>query len=172
MKIDFQKININPQLIAFRKRSDSTPTFKTQPEPSETISVYSDSPIRTKPAQLSLFALHDFHGQNLRMERAYTVVQKYDEDKVFKENNFFNPNEPVDKLKLASGDMFLGENKKELQVVNEFLNLAGILATAIGNHECDATLSDFAESLKDVCVVEKAPKVEGRAMTMFLTEKR
>ena len=33
-------------------------------------------------------------------------------------------------------------------------------------------LDDFAESLKDVCVVEKAPKVEGRAMTMFLTEKR
>ena len=33
-------------------------------------------------------------------------------------------------------------------------------------------LDDFAEALKDVCVVEKAPKVEGRAMTMFLTEKR
>ncbi|MBQ3104954.1 MAG: translation initiation factor IF-3 [Lachnospiraceae bacterium] len=33
-------------------------------------------------------------------------------------------------------------------------------------------LDDFAEALKDVCVMEKAPKVEGRAMTMFLTEKR
>ena len=33
-------------------------------------------------------------------------------------------------------------------------------------------LDDFADALKDVCVVEKAPKVEGRAMTMFLTEKR
>ena len=33
-------------------------------------------------------------------------------------------------------------------------------------------LDDFAESLKDVAVVEKAPKVEGRSMTMFLTEKR
>lgn len=33
-------------------------------------------------------------------------------------------------------------------------------------------LDDFAESLKDIAVVEKAPKVEGRSMTMFLTEKR
>ena len=33
-------------------------------------------------------------------------------------------------------------------------------------------LDDFAEALSDICVVEKAPKVEGRSMTMFLTEKR
>ena len=33
-------------------------------------------------------------------------------------------------------------------------------------------LDDFAESLADIAVVEKAPKVEGRSMTMFLTEKK
>ena len=33
-------------------------------------------------------------------------------------------------------------------------------------------LDDFAQALSDVCVVEKAPKVEGRSMTIFLTEKR
>jgi len=33
-------------------------------------------------------------------------------------------------------------------------------------------LDDFAESLSDIAVVEKAPKVEGRSLTMFLTEKR
>ena len=33
-------------------------------------------------------------------------------------------------------------------------------------------LDDFAQALSDICVVEKAPKVEGRSMTMFLTEKR
>ena len=33
-------------------------------------------------------------------------------------------------------------------------------------------LDDFAEALADVSVVEKAPKVEGRSMNMFLTEKR
>ena len=33
-------------------------------------------------------------------------------------------------------------------------------------------LDDFATSLSDISVVEKAAKVEGRSMTMFLTEKR
>ncbi|MBQ4537564.1 MAG: translation initiation factor IF-3 [Lachnospiraceae bacterium] len=33
-------------------------------------------------------------------------------------------------------------------------------------------LDDFAESLADIAVVDKAPKVEGRSLTMFLTEKR
>ena len=33
-------------------------------------------------------------------------------------------------------------------------------------------LDDFAQSLSDMSVVETAPKVEGRSMTMFLTEKR
>ena len=33
-------------------------------------------------------------------------------------------------------------------------------------------LDDFAQSLSDIAVMEKAPKVEGRSMTMFLTEKR
>ena len=33
-------------------------------------------------------------------------------------------------------------------------------------------LDDFAGALSDICVMEKPPKVEGRSMTMFLTEKR
>ena len=32
-------------------------------------------------------------------------------------------------------------------------------------------LDDFAERLSDVAVVEKAPKLEGRSMTMFLAQK-
>ncbi len=33
-------------------------------------------------------------------------------------------------------------------------------------------LDEFAESLSDIAAVDKAPKVEGRSMTMFLTAKR
>lgn len=33
-------------------------------------------------------------------------------------------------------------------------------------------LDDFAQSLSDIAVVEKPPKVEGRTLTMFLTEMR
>lgn len=33
-------------------------------------------------------------------------------------------------------------------------------------------LDDFAKTLSDIAIVEKMPKVEGRSMIMFLTEKR
>ena len=33
-------------------------------------------------------------------------------------------------------------------------------------------LTDFAESLSDVSVIEKEPKLEGRTMSMILTEKK
>ena len=33
-------------------------------------------------------------------------------------------------------------------------------------------LEDFAEKVSDIAVIEKAPKMEGRSMMMFLTEKR
>ncbi len=33
-------------------------------------------------------------------------------------------------------------------------------------------LDDFAAALSDIAVMDKAPKVEGRSMTMFLAEKR
>ena len=39
-------------------------------------------------------------------------------------------------------------------------------------HASKHVLDDFAELLSDVATVEKAPKMEGRSMTMFLTEKR
>ena len=33
-------------------------------------------------------------------------------------------------------------------------------------------LDDFAKELEDIAQIDKAPKVEGRSMTMFLTEQR
>lgn len=140
--------NINPSFLTF-KRQEPQSTEQKQFTPAEVVSVYGDSPIRTKPAQLSLFALHDFHGQDIKMEQAYSISKQFDSNDIIKKSKFFNSNMPVDKLKLASGDMFLGENKKELQVVNEFLNLAGIMANAVGNHECDNEIKEFAEIVKN-----------------------
>ena len=39
-------------------------------------------------------------------------------------------------------------------------------------NESRHVLDDFAEMLSDVAVVEKAPKIEGRNMTMFLAKKK
>ena len=33
-------------------------------------------------------------------------------------------------------------------------------------------LADFANALQDIAIVDKAPRVEGRTMTMFMTQKR
>ncbi len=33
-------------------------------------------------------------------------------------------------------------------------------------------LDDFAQALADIAVIDKAPKVEGRSMTMFLAQKK
>ena len=39
-------------------------------------------------------------------------------------------------------------------------------------HQSKHILDEFAEALSDISVIEKAPKVEGRSMTMVLSEKR
>ena len=129
----------SPKLLAFKEN--------TKPEQNY-ISVYGNNEIRTNPAQLSLFHMHDFHGQNIRMERAYTAVKQFDNGDLAYQNDVFNKDIPVDKLKLCSGDMFLGENFGEIEVVNEFLNLAGIIADTIGNHECDTEADIFADLTK------------------------
>lgn len=148
IRFSYLSHNIKPNFIAFRSNEAPKVESKQSLQP-EVVSVYSDYPIKTKPAQLSLFALHDFHGQDIKMEQAYTISKQFDSGHIIKKSNFFTSNMPVDKLKLASGDMFLGENKKELRVVNEFLNIAGIMANAVGNHECDNEIKEFAEIVKD-----------------------
>lgn len=100
--------------------------------------------IVTKPSQLSLFHMNDFHGQSIRMERAYSANQAFQSGKLQKAN-IFDDSLPVDKLRLCSGDMFLGDNPRRIAMVNEFLNSIGVIASAVGNHECDSSVSDFAD---------------------------
>ena len=38
------------------------------------------------------------------------------------------------------------------------------------NHAIEV-MNDFAESLSDICTVDKKPKFEGRGITMFLSPK-
>ena len=78
MNINISKINLNPQKLPVAYRTITPPSFKASDDRKNIVSVYGDSPIRTNPAQLSLFALHDFHGQDIRMERAYSIIEEYD----------------------------------------------------------------------------------------------
>lgn len=107
-----------------------------------------DIPIVTAPAQLSVMHMHDFHGQSVRMERALTIGKSFDEGTLPVSDSIMNKYMPTDKLKLCSGDMFLGSNPHEISLVNEFLNLVGADALTLGNHECDSPMAKFAKKIK------------------------
>ena len=149
MNFEISKISFKKPAISFRRSDSSVQNPVTSKQPDNIIPVYGDDVIRTKPAQLSLFAMHDFHGQNIRMERAYSAITQFDRGDLYKKNEAFDKDLEFDKFKVASGDMFLGENENELRAVNEFLNIAGVMANAIGNHECDANSEMFANIVKD-----------------------
>ena len=68
--------------------------------------------------------------------------------------------------KISAARKFLSKGDK----VKITLRFRGREMTHMNNSK--HILDDIAESLSDIAVVDKAPKVEGRSMTMFLTEKR
>ncbi len=141
--------NFNFNSYYAHNKNISMPSFKESQTPKNNVSVYGNDEIRTNPAQLSLFHMHDFHGQNIRMERAYTAIEQFDKGQLTNQDNAFDKSMPVDRLKFCSGDMYLGENLDELSVVNEFLNLSGVLADTIGNHECDTAIDIFADKVQN-----------------------
>jgi len=94
----------------------------------------------SKPTKTSIFYINDLHGQNIKMEKVYNASKVFDE---------FIPSEGVNKLKLSSGDILLGENKKPNKIAAKFMDLIGITATAVGNHECDSDPKTLFELTKD-----------------------
>ena len=148
MNISLSNIRIQSSM-PFKSAVQSVTADSKLRENNSAIPVYGNDEIRTNPAQLSIFHMHDFHGQNIRMERAYTAVRQFDNNILKNQNEVFDKDLPIDKLKLCSGDMFLGSNQAEIAVVNEFLNIAGVLANTIGNHECDEKMEDFADIVKN-----------------------
>ena len=147
MNLSITKFNFNYQMASKRA---ITPTFSGKNESANDDKKNGFGTVLvTNPAQLSLLHMHDFHGQNIRMEKVYTAIKQFDDEKLSHQNDIFDKNIPIDKLKLCSGDIFLGENEEDLRVVNEFLNISGALANVMGNHECDMEIGKFSEIVKD-----------------------
>lgn len=88
----------------------------------------------------SIFYVNDFHGKAQNMERAITALNAF--------NRKVSPD--TDVLKLSSGDIMLGEDKKINTVAKYFLKFIGVTASAVGNHECDMKSKDFAEMTQDI----------------------
>lgn len=86
------------------------------------------SPNSSDYTRTSIFYVNDFHGRAVNMERTITASNAFDR---------FTPSDEVDRLKLASGDIMLGEDPLINKIAANFLKFIGVTASAVGNHECD-----------------------------------
>ena len=99
-----------------------------------------ESPNSSGYTRTSIFYVNDYHGRAINMERTITASNEFDR---------FTPSNKVDKLKLSSGDIMLGEDTKINKIAVNFLKFIGVTASAVGNHECDLTPSEFKDLRKD-----------------------
>ena len=86
-----------------------------------------------KGTRASIFYINDFHGKAMNMARAVSASKVFD---TFECGD-------ADKLKLASGDIMLGADMGVNRMAAAFLKSIGIMASAVGNHECDIKSEDF-----------------------------
>ncbi len=109
----------------------------------------SQPPVKTKSSGLknpnsslktSLFYINDLHGQIPKMQR---LTAASDAASVNAEKH------GVDLLKLSSGDTFIGSDDKRNIAAARFLDIAGIQAQTLGNHEFDITASICGNLLKN-----------------------
>ena len=105
-----------------------------------------------------------FRYEQSRKEKEARKKQKIIEIKEIR----MSPNIDTNDLntKIASAKKFLSKGDR----VKVTLRFRGREMAHMNNSKY--ILDDFAEALADVAVVEKAPKVEGRTLTMFLVEKK
>ncbi len=89
----------------------------------------------------SIFYINDIHGQVPKMEQITSASTQFDS---------YAKQQKSDALKLSSGDIFIGGDKKTNQVAANFLQTAGIQATTIGNHEIDGSVSTLAGFISNI----------------------
>lgn len=89
---------------------------------------------KTNKAKLSLFFINDMHGHFDNMSNILGASMQFDKD-VKKKG--------ADALKLSGGDNYTGGDIKRNNLMMNFLDYIGIEASAVGNHEYDATASEF-----------------------------
>lgn len=116
-----------------------------------------------KPPVCKIVDYGKFRYEQIRKEKEARKKQKVIEVKEIR----LSPNIDTNDLntKISAARKFLSKKDK----VKVTLRFRGREMAHMNNSK--HILDDFAQSLSDIAVVEKAPKVEGRSMTMFLTEK-
>ena len=119
---------------------------------------------QAKPPVCKIIDYGKYRYEMLRKEKEAKKKQKTIEVKEVR----LSPNIDVNDLntKISAARKFLTKgNKVKVTLRFRGREMAHMQAS---NH----ILDDFAKELEDIAQIDKAPKVEGRSMTMFLTEKR
>ena len=117
-----------------------------------------------KPPVCKIVDYGKFRYEQARKEKEAKKKQKVIEIKEIRLSPNIDSNDLNTKVNAAR--KFIGKGDK----VKITLRFRGREMAHMANSK--HILDDFAEALSDIAVIEKAPKVEGRSMTMFLTEKR
>lgn len=121
MNFKIQNFNINVPKFTFKSNNDNY--LKNQPAKLPTIP--NDS------FEMSVGYINDMHGHTNNMTRILSGIKG--------------------DLRLSAGDNDIGDEKNQgvRQATTKFLNIAGIHATALGNHELDTTQKDCIEAIKN-----------------------
>ena len=117
-----------------------------------------------KPPVCKIVDYGKFRYEQARKEKEARKKQKVIEVKEIRLSPNIDSNDLNTKINAAR--KFIGKGDK----VKITLRFRGREMAHMANSK--HILDDVAQQLSDIAVVEKAPKVEGRSMTMFLTEKR
>ena len=116
-----------------------------------------------KPPVCKIVDYGKYRYEQIRREKEARKKQKTIEIKEIR----LSPNIDTNDLntKMNAAKKFIGKGDK----VKVTLRFRGREMAHMANSK--HILDDFAENLSDIAVIEKAPKVEGRSMTMVLTQK-
>lgn len=107
------------------------------PQPAQDVFQSSNPPaqkIKTNPTKLSLFFINDLHGHLDNMTNILGASKQFDLDAQRK---------GADAIKLSAGDNIAGADVPKDDLMFKFLDYIGIDASAVGNHEYDASASKF-----------------------------
>lgn len=119
MNIQVSFPKINPYRFTFKKSDNQISSNNLEKSPQ------SDS------FEMSIGYINDLHGQTNAMTRILSGIKG--------------------DLRLSAGDNDIGDEKNKAvnRSVIKFMNLAGIRATALGNHEMDTKQNDFIDTLSE-----------------------
>lgn len=97
-------------------------------------------PAKTNKAKLSLFFINDLHGHIDNMTNILGASKQFDKDAQRK---------GADAIKISAGDNYAGSDVKRNDLMIKFLEYIGVQASAVGNHEYDASTSTLCDTAKN-----------------------